>query len=143
MRMALVCRGPKGKIKLNIALERIRTSDPLVRSQILYPTELPVLISYYDAKISSFLKTKMFPKFFLSCKADHFFAMHALHFRDSFRLKFGRIKSNIKLRTYRFIAIAMHKIGSPKGSCKLFFDKRGPIPIGLMSPSLHFLEHFF
>jgi hypothetical protein len=25
-----------------IALERIRTSDPLVRSQVLYPTELPM-----------------------------------------------------------------------------------------------------
>ncbi len=41
-KIALVAAGPVQKILTNIAPERIRTSDLMVRSHVLYPTELPV-----------------------------------------------------------------------------------------------------
>lgn len=42
IKIALVATGPVQKILINIAPERIRTSDLMVRSHVLYPTELPV-----------------------------------------------------------------------------------------------------
>lgn len=38
----------------NGALGRIRTPDPLIRSQVLYPTELPVRVALVAGKATSF-----------------------------------------------------------------------------------------
>ena len=45
---------PKSR-KINGALGRIRTPDPLIRSQVLYPTELPARGGQEDVPLETFL----------------------------------------------------------------------------------------